>query len=74
MAEIERDGVAGQQPPHEVGQGDFAGAQQQMKMVVDQRPGEAVGFRGKQKLGEPMDELVTILIFGEVGVSRCRGR
>ena len=65
VAEVESDRVAGQQPPHESGQRDLAGAQQQMEMVVDQRPGETVGLGGDQQIREPPDELAPVVIVGE---------
>jgi len=44
MAKIESRGVPGQQPAHETGEADsLPGAQQKMRMVIEQGPGQAIG-------------------------------
>jgi hypothetical protein len=65
VSSIEIDGMAGQQPTHHGGYRIAAGAQQQMKMIGDQRPGKAAGFRLFQDLAQPIDKIVTILIIFE---------
>jgi hypothetical protein len=36
-------------------------------MVVEQRPGVAVGVCGDQKVGKPLHEMATIVLVGEDG-------
>lgn len=50
VAQVEDHGVAGQQSPHDLGEGALIRPQQQMEVVVEQRPGKTVGSRfGQQK-------------------------
>jgi len=59
---IETDGEAGQQPTHELFKGDAIGTQQQMKVIGDQRPGEAVGASFFQQSRKPLNEIAPVSI------------
>jgi hypothetical protein len=63
---IDKDGMAGQQPTHHSGYQTSAGAQQQIKMIGDQRLGKAVGFRLLQDLAQPFHKIVSISIIFKI--------
>jgi len=49
MPVIEIDGIAGQKPPHQRGNGNNAGAKQEMGMIGHLRPGKTGGLCSGQK-------------------------
>ena len=65
VSSIEIYRMAGRQLTHLGGYRIAAGAQQQMEMIGDRRPGKATGFRLFQDLAQPIDKIVTILIIFE---------
>jgi hypothetical protein len=48
VPEVEGHCVTGEKSPHESCQGGLARTQEKVDMVVEQRPGETVGFGRKQ--------------------------
>ena len=62
---VKGPGITAQQPTHDCGDGNFAGFEQQMKMVRNQCPSSAPGFALRDNLTHAMQEIVTILIVAE---------
>lgn len=63
MAKIESRGVSSQQPAHEAGEAaGLPDAQQKMCMVVEQRPGKAIGAGLLQQMREAVKEGLSVLI------------
>jgi hypothetical protein len=65
VAEIEIDGIAGQEPAHEEGQTGPARTEQQMNVVGHQRPGEAFGAGLDEELREVEEESPVVGIVAE---------
>jgi hypothetical protein len=59
---IEINGMAGQQSAHHCGNRIAPGAQQQMKMIRDQRPGKAPRPGLLQNRAQSLDKIITVLI------------
>lgn len=62
MAQVERDGVASKEPPHEGGKRGPCWPEQKMEMVRHQRPRQAVNIHLQQKLLKPIPEVPPIII------------
>ena len=60
MPAIESDGIASQKAAHDRGNGNRPGLQQQVKMIRDQRPGQAFGGCFGAKGRQVADEIVSI--------------
>ena len=60
MPAIESDGIASQKTAHDRGNGNRPGLQQQVKMIRDQRPGQAFGGCFGAKGRQAADEIVSI--------------
>ena len=65
VAPIKTNGIAGEQPPHESGDGNIAGFKQKMKMVGDQGPGIAPGLCFCDQFTESGQKSVPVLIIAE---------
>jgi hypothetical protein len=65
MPLIEGNGIAGEQTPHDGGDGGGTGPQQQMEMIRNERPGEAGSGSIKQNTAEPFQEIVPVLVITE---------
>lgn len=55
-------GVAGKEPLHNGGNMHFARAKEQMDMLRDERPGQALGLRFDNNRGKPIDEICSVSI------------
>ena len=67
MAQIEGHCVTGQQSSHELSRRELARAQEEMEMVVEQGPSEAVGPRRDQQIRKPLEEPAAVVIVVEDG-------
>src|SRR3989339_866049 len=65
VAEVEIDGIAGQEPAHEEGQTGPARTEQQMNVVGHQRPGEAFGAGLDEELREVDEKPPAVVIVAE---------
>jgi hypothetical protein len=62
VAQVEHHGVAGKQATHEMRKLGYIRLQQQMKMGIQQRPGETVRLRLNQQAGKAGEKLFVILV------------
>lgn len=62
MPLIDGNGIAGEQTPHDGGDGGGTGPQQQMKVIRDERPGEAGGGGIKQNTAETFQEIAPVMV------------
>ena len=62
---VEINSIAGKQSSHNRGNRIASGAQQQVKMIGDQRPGITPGTGLLQDLSQPLSKIVPILIIPE---------
>ena len=65
MTMAEGDGIAGEKPPHDGGDGHGACTQQKMKMIRDECPGKTAGGCVNQNFAEPLDKAVTVNVIPE---------
>ena len=65
VALVKRHGMAGHQPAHHGGYGCFAGSQQQVKVIIHQRPGKAPGLGFNQNARQPLDEILPVRVVAE---------
>jgi len=67
VTQIEHHGVAGQQAPHDLGQGSLFRLQQQMEVVIEQDPGVASRLGFRQESAEAGNKIFPVLIVKENG-------
>ena len=65
MPEIESDRMACQKPPHNTGDRDKLGAEQQMKMIGHQGPCKTAGLAVPQDTAQPLQKVVAIPVVPE---------
>jgi hypothetical protein len=65
MAAVEPDRVAGEEAPHQGGQGDGTGPDQEVGMVRQEGPGIAGGLGGRQEPRQAGQKLLPILVVPE---------
>lgn len=62
VAQIKGDRIAGQKPAHQSRDGGSSGSQKEMKVIREESPGVAGGLCPLEIGGEPLEEIVTIVI------------
>ena len=70
MTQVEGDSIAGKQPEHQGGQRLSGWLQQQVSMIVEQRPGVTAGLGFNQQRTQPPDEIFPVVIIQEDIASR----
>jgi hypothetical protein len=69
VAEVEGDGVAGEEPAHELGEGGHPGAVKEV--VRHERPREALHRCLLEKELKPSEEIPAVLVVGEYFAALC---
>lgn len=65
MAKVEDHRIAGQKPQHEDGKPCLPWAEQQVKMIVHECPGQAVGAGFEQEFSKAIEKQVAIIVVKE---------
>ena len=65
VPQVETDGIARQKPPHDIGNGNKPGAQQNMKVIGHQRPCKTAGLTVAQNTTKPIQKIIAVAVVSE---------
>jgi hypothetical protein len=65
VPQVETDGIARQKPPHDIGNGNKPGAQQNMKVIGHQGPCKTAGLTVAQNTAKPIQKIIAVAVVPE---------